>query len=202
MSWCWRRKDEKDRTCGFKTSRNLVDEEPNLRLESLALPSGFFTTVPPGKPGNEEQEPLKGGPCHPPPLPAPDPTVALALAHQCPRTTSGGPDAEFPGWVRTLHPCASGKNQTCFMRICFMTPQGAQQWQLFPLPECQGCGEFLPDELPVASRSRRPTGLWSGCVLPHRPFPQKNVPRDNSLSGLGLSGSCPFFFLDTGSLMH
>ena len=34
VSWCWRRKDEKDRTCGFKTSRNLVDEELNLRLLS------------------------------------------------------------------------------------------------------------------------------------------------------------------------
>lgn len=34
VSWCWRRKDEKDRTCGFKTSRNLVDEEPNLRFLS------------------------------------------------------------------------------------------------------------------------------------------------------------------------
>lgn len=122
-----------------------------------------------------------------------DPTVVLALAHQCPRTASGGRDAEAPGRVRSLHPCASGKNQTCYVRICFMTPQGAQQQQLFPFRECQGRGEFLLDELPMASCSRQPTALWSGCVFFHRPFPQKNVPRDNSLSGLGLSGSCPFF---------
>ena len=176
MSWCWRCKDEKDRACGFTTPRNLVNEELNPCLLSPLLGKCALNHCGSWEAWQQRTGALKGGPCPPPPPPMPDPTVALALAHQCPRTASSGRDAEAPGRVRSLHPCASGKNQTCCKRICFMAPQGAQRHQLSPFRECQGRGEFLLDELPMASHSRQPTALWSGCIFPIDPFPRKMSP--------------------------